>query len=437
MSDERNTMTRPLTYRQVLRNTQFRNLWAGKLFSGLGEAVGQVALPLLVYDMTSSAALMSVIFVLQMLPRAILSPFAGVLADNLDRRTIMLAANAVRCSSIVFVPFVETPAQLGVIAVLLGLGQTFAMPATLAVLPTIVEPGALVPSLSFMQVTSAITRIVGPALGAAIVGVAGPRPPFWLQAVCYAAALFWNWRLTLPASDQGLHNPLGAILRNSTREMRQGFHTIWTTPIVRGVCITEGLWSLIFGVLSITMVVYFEETLDLGDRADFLYGLLAVSMSCGAVVGALTASRLERRISRANMLFAGYLGPLIMIPAVLQPPVPVLYVLAFAFGLTDAWAVISMEAYMAEWTANEVRGRVYAIWGAVIAASALVSFAVVGWVTDLLGPPVTVAVAGLVVGLGGPVALVVTGALRSVLQGAPDHSLVREMPATNEAESIG
>jgi NRE family putative nickel resistance protein-like MFS transporter len=426
-----------LTYRQVLRNTQFKNLWAGSFFSGLGEAVGQVALPLLVYDMTSSAALMSVIFVLQMLPRAILSPFAGVLADNLDRRSIMLAANTLRAGSIVFVPFVETPAQLGVIAVLLGLGQTFAMPATLAVLPTIVEPDALVPSLSFVQVTGAITRIVGPALGAAIVGIAGPRPPFWLQATCYAIALFWNWRLALPKDDQGIRNPLPTILRNSTHEMRQGFHTIWTTPILRGVCITEGLWSLIFGVLSITMVVYFEETLDLGDRADFLYGLLAVSMSCGAVVGALTASHLERRISRSNMLFAGYLGPLIMVPAVLQPPVPVLYALAFAFGLADAWAVIAMQAYMAEWTANELRGRVYAIWGGVIAASALVSFAAVGWITDLLGPPVTVALAGLVVGLGGPIALVTTGALRSVLQGVPDHLRTNGIPPAEEAEAIG
>ncbi len=426
-----------LTYRQVLRNTQFKNLWAGNFFSGLGEAVGQVALPLLVYDMTSSAALMSVIFVLQMLPRAILSPFAGVLADNLDRRSIMLAANTLRAGSIVFVPFVETPAQLGIIAILLGLGQTFAMPASLAVLPTIVDARALVPSLSFVQVTGAITRIVGPALGAAIVGIAGPRPPFWLQAACYAIAITWNWRLQLPKADQGLRNPLAAIVRNSTRDMRQGFQTIWSTPILRGVCITEGLWSLIFGVLAITMVVYFEETLDLGNRADFLYGLLAVSMSSGAVIGALTASHLERRIGRANMLFVGYLGPLIMVPAVLQPPVPVLYTLAFAFGLADAWAVISMQAYMAEWTANEMRGRVYAIWGGVIAASALVAFAAIGWITDLLGPPVTVALAGLVVGIGGPVGLVVTGALRSVLQGVPDHLRAGDISAPNEAEAIG
>lgn len=425
------------SYRAVLRNQQFRNLWAGNLFSGLGEAVGQVALPLLVYDMTSSAALMSVIFVLQMLPRAILSPFAGVLADNLDRRKILLAANTLRAGSVAFIPFVDSQIQLGLIAVLLGLGQTFAMPASLAVLPTIVEKDALVPSLSFVQVTGAINRIVGPALGAAIVGIAGPRPPFWLQAACYGIALVWNWRLILPKTDRPSDHSLGSIARNATRDMREGFHTIWTTPILRGVCFTEGLWSLIFGVLSITLVIYFEETLDLGDRADFLYGLLAVSMSIGAVVGALTASRLEQRISRPKMLFAGYLGPLFMVPAVLQPPPEVLYVLAFIFGLADAWAVIAMQAYMAEWTVDEMRGRVYAIWGGVIAASALVSFALVGWVTELLGPPLTAALAGLVVGVGGPAGLVLTGALRSVLHGAPPQPHLEQIPVRLEEELIG
>jgi MFS family permease len=425
------------SYRAVLRNEQFRNLWAGNVFSGLGEAIGQIALPLLVYDMTSSAALMSVIFVLQMLPRAILSPFAGVLADNLDRRKIMLASNSLRAASVAFIPFVESQAQLGVIAVLLGLGQTFAMPASLAVLPTIVKPGELVPSLSFVQVTGAINRIGGPAVGAALVGIAGPRPPFWLQATCYAIALFWNWRLVLPKAERPSEHSLRSIARNASREMREGFRTIWTTPILRGVCFTEGLWSLIFGVLSITLVIYFEETLDLGDRADFLYGLLAVSMSIGAVVGALTASRIEQRFSRAKMLFAGYLGPLFMVPTVLQPPPEVLYVLAFIFGLADAWAVISMQAYMAEWTADEMRGRVYAIWGGVIAATALISFALVGWVTELLGPPLTAALAGLVVGLGGPAGLVLTGALRSVLHGASPHLQMEQIPIGDEAQPIG
>ena len=124
-------------------------------------------------------------------------------------------------------------------------------------------------------------------------------------------------------------------------------------------------------------------------------------MSCGAVAGALTASRLEHRIGRSHMLFLGYLGPLLIVPVVLTPPPEVLYVLVFIFGLADAWAVIAMQAYMAEWTADEMRGRVSAISGLAISASNELGEMQSGIAASLLGAT------GAVV-FGGAGAIIVT-----------------------------
>src|SRR5262249_39790254 len=71
-------------YRAVLAIPEFRRLWLAEVSARVGEAIAQVALPLLVYRLTESAGLMSVIFVIQMVPRAILAPVAGLLADRLD-----------------------------------------------------------------------------------------------------------------------------------------------------------------------------------------------------------------------------------------------------------------------------------------------------------------------------------------------------------------
>ena len=69
-------------YREVLAIPAFRRLWLAEVTARVGEAIAQVALPLLVYRLTESAGLMSVIFVIQMLPRAILAPVdLPVLAD--------------------------------------------------------------------------------------------------------------------------------------------------------------------------------------------------------------------------------------------------------------------------------------------------------------------------------------------------------------------
>ena len=76
----------------------FRRLWLAQVSSRLGEAIALVAMPLLVYGLTGSAELLGLIFVIQLLPRVILAPIAGLLADRLDRRRILLGADLARAA---------------------------------------------------------------------------------------------------------------------------------------------------------------------------------------------------------------------------------------------------------------------------------------------------------------------------------------------------
>ena len=91
-------------YKEVLAIPAFRLLWLAEVTARVGEAIAQVALPLFVYGLTESAGLMSVIFVIQMLPRAILAPVAGLLADRLDRRRLMIAASLMRAVGVAILP---------------------------------------------------------------------------------------------------------------------------------------------------------------------------------------------------------------------------------------------------------------------------------------------------------------------------------------------
>jgi MFS family permease len=128
----------------------------------------------------------------------------------------------------------------------------------------------------------------------------------------------------------------------------------------------------------------------------------------------LIASTIERRISRPAMLAAGYLGPLLVIPVLLNPPVPVLFVCWYLFGVADALAVISMQAYLVESVTSDLRGRVYATWNGLITLAWLICYGVVGWITDHIGASWTIAIAGAIVGVGGPLILVLTNALDAV-----------------------
>lgn len=411
--------TTPMTtsdggYKAILQIPMFRQLWLGQTFPRIGSALSQAAMPLLVYRIAGSAGLMSLIFVIQLAPQAILAPVAGLLADRLDRRRMMIICATARgvCASII--PFTNEVWQIAAIAALASIFFAVDMPTGLAAVPTTVPKENLVTALSLSQVSGGVTRIIGPAVGAAIVGVAGPRPAFAIQAVCFFIALRWLIPLRLPPQAPAAWSAAESLVHHALREIGEGMRVVFTTPIIRGICAAEALWGMLNAALSITAVVLTEKNLGLGDRSELVYGMLTACASTGAVLGALIAKRLEDRIGRPMLMAIGYLGPLMLIPAGLTPPLGLIFVCWFALGFTDAWAVIAMQSYLAESVDEGMRGRVFALWGGLIALVALGAYSLVGWMTDRLGAPAAISAIGLIVGVGGPLLLIATGALQQV-----------------------
>jgi MFS family permease len=406
----------------MLADPNLRRLWAAQTWSAAGESLAMIALPLLVYDISGSARMVGLIALLLSLPRVIMAPIAGLLIDRFDRRRLMIASDVGRLALVVFLPLADSVAQVGVLAVGISIGNAIARPAELAVVPSVAGQERLVRALSLMQVTNGIVRVAVPAAGAGIIATIGPGPAFWLQGACFAFSLSSLRRLVIPPltdeSPEALAANLG-LLRQAKAEIGAGLRAVRDTPIVRGITGTEALWQLVAGVLVVTAVVYTQETLDLGNRANAAFALLTTSMSAGAVTGALLAHRLERRLGRPTLLAIGYTAPGFLIFAFFTPPMPLLYAFWFLLGLTDAWAVISFQAYLAEQVPDRLRGRVYSAFGATIALAGAASYYLMGVVTPWLGAPRTFAAVGLIVGIGGPIILWLSGALESIRRPAP------------------
>ena len=400
----------------VLRNPAFLRILSVQLAARLGEGIALVAMPLLVYGLTSSAELLSLIFVLQLLPRVIFAPIAGMLADRLDRRRVIVVADLARAVLAVSLVFADQPWQVAVVATLIALGSTIAYPAEMAALPMVVAPGQLVQALSVSQVAASTIRVVGPTLAAGIVAATAPSPAFGVQAVCFLVSAAVASGLRLPPVARALATSTGtaAAIR---QEIADGLRLVWQNPIVRGTAVVEALWQLVTATLVVALLIFVEQTLRLGERSGAIFSLLTATVAGGMAVGSIVARAVERRIGRPRLMAIGYLAPLLLISAALHPPLPLLFAILFVFGFTDAWAVIAMQTYLAEAVPDAMRGRAYAGWLGVVTFAGAIGFAIVGWMTPRLGPAATMAVIGLIVGIGGPLLLVVSGALAAIRAG--------------------
>ncbi len=401
--------TTGVTYGDVLADRDFRRLWGVTIFAALGESIAQIALPLLVYAITGSGTMLGVVFAISTLPKIILSPLAGMLADRVDRRRIVLACDIARVIAVAVLPFTGTAFQIGAVALVIAVFTALSRPAEQAAIPQVAGDRLLMRAISLTQVSNAAIRVVGPILGAGLVAILGPGPAFFAQALCFVVSSVLVLRLRpLPVRRQA-----GAI--PVSRELVSGFGVLWRHRVIRAIVMAETVWGGAGTVMAIGLVAFTDVTLDLGERAEPVFALLIGSFAGGMACGGLLASRVEWRLGRSFMLGFGYFAPLMLTTLLFVPPLPLVFVALFLFGLADSLLVVATQQIVVERIPNEERGRFYAVWTAIITAAWGVWYLILGPLTDAVGAPLTFLIVGLVAGLGCPLVLLLTGTIRELL----------------------
>lgn len=156
---------------------QFATIYAGQAFSILGSAAVQFAVIWWITIQTESAVALTIATLVAMLPNMLAGPFAGVWIDRYNRRTVMIAADALVAlsSAILGVAFlmVEAPPIwfLYIILFLRGLGNTFHGPAMQAAIPMLVPTDMLTKAGGWGNLISSLSNMLGPVLGAALMGL--------------------------------------------------------------------------------------------------------------------------------------------------------------------------------------------------------------------------------------------------------------------------
>ena len=386
---------------RAFRHADFRRFFAGQFVAQIGSWMQTVAQSWLVLQLTSSPLLLGLIGTLQFGPILLFSIPAGVVADRVRKRRLILLTQSVLggqalvLGALVYWGHVEYW-HVAVLATGVGLANVLDGPARQSLVAEMVGRADVGSAVSLNSACFNAARIVGPSIGGVVIARYGVAPAFALNAAGFAVAIVVM--LTLRA--RGLPQPRAD--ESVIQEILTGIRYVWRT---REMMLALGLTFMVsLCVFNFTVYVPLVVRTVLGLGAEG-FGFLMASLGVGAVSGALTLATLgPRRPPRPLMFAAAALACLGLIGLAqargFWPAVAVLFVTGF-FGII---AVVSSNTTMQLAAPDGLRGRVMSIytliWGGVFPIGAFL----VGAMSERWGVQRALTINGGI-GLGGVAAL--------------------------------
>lgn len=336
----------------ALHNARFARLYAAQTISQIGDAFTWVALALLAYQLAEkdAAVVLGTALTLRVIAFVLFSPLAGVLADRLERRTILVVCHFARAVVIGLMPFVGEVWQVYVLMFLLNSLTAFFTPTNQATVPRVVGREDAGPAFALSSATTELLGIVGPGLAGVLAAFVGGRSLFFFDAASFVLAGLLV--LTLPSLRAGR----GEVGRSTLGDVRDGTARLWRDAPVRFALLMELVAAVAGALILVVTVVRVQGGLNLGEAQ---YGWVMALYGLGATVASLAVGAAGRRVPRTTFILAGaLLTPLAILPGDVVGLAP-LMALWLVAGVGQNWVNLPTETLLAERTEAAAQGRVY------------------------------------------------------------------------------
>jgi len=279
----------------------FRLFFVGQGISLIGTWVRRTAMGWLVYQLTGSKALLGLIMGLAMFPMFVLSPWAGSIADRVDKRRMIIftqAAAALTSGTIAVLVFLHAINEwyLAVLATAGGIAFAFEMPARQAFVVEMVGKDKLMNAIALNSGLVNLSRIFGPALAGIVMGTIGMGFCFSIDALSYLVVIATLVMLTLPEFRKPKH------LTSHWRALLEGAREAKRNNQVRVALVLLFLVGVFGWSIQTLMPAIAPDLLKLNATQ---YGMLMSMFGVGAIVGALFVASRKADSDRRLQIFGG------------------------------------------------------------------------------------------------------------------------------------
>lgn len=384
----------------ALQHRNFRLLWLGTLLSMAGSMMRQSALlwqvSLLVPAEHKALALGGVGLV-RFVPMLVCAMFAGVAADALDRRRVMLVTNGLLGGISALLALLTwsgqaTLSSVYVLAALTAALGTFDNPARNALFPTLVPREVLPNAISLNTILFQTASVLGPLIGGVLIATHGVALVYALDAVSFLLLVGSVWAIEVPQRPDAVPR---AVL--SLGAMREGFAFVFGRPLIRSSMLLD-FFATFFASSTTLLPIFAQDVLAVGAHG---YGVLSAATAVGAVLTSVAMAALIDRIEQRGRVLVGavILYGLVTAAFGLSHTFWLSFVCLMLSGASDTVSTVLRNVLRQLETPDELRGRMTSV----------------NMMFFVGGPQLGEVEAGLVAQRFGPVSAVVSGGLGCVL----------------------
>ena len=323
----------------------------------MGDAFTWVGIALLAFQFGGqhSAVILSTALTLRVAAFIIFGPYAGVIADRLDRKKIMYITHFVRMAIVGCLPFVTAAWQIYLLIFFLNIFNAFFTPAYQAAIPqSITTKKSYSSGIALSNATNQLLGVLGPGLAGAIAVWLGARQIFFVDAASFIiAAVFILSLPSLKVTNAGERKKVPAKIWT---DILKGTSLLFSNKAIRFALLIELVSAIAGAQILVNTVGYIKAQLHLTDRH---YGYAMAAFGVGAAIAAFASGNFDKSKNRIASLIIG--GGLICVSIAFGNhvsfiPLLILWLIA---GFAQTLAEMPSQILIAEKIKKEEHGKVY------------------------------------------------------------------------------
>lgn len=383
-----------------LKNPNYRLFAISQLVSNCGSFIQVTAFSWLVFQLGHSAFILGLVSFVRHCPLLFLGVFSGWLADNYERKKIVVWTNIAMTIQALLLGILTVTGQVElwqviVLATGLGIASALDFPARQSLIFNLVNRADLVNAISLNTSSLHASRAIGPIIAAAIVALlgspAGEGTCFIINALSFALVIYTLTTIRM-APQEKPHK------QKAVQALKIALAFVWKTPHLRTILVLGGVSSLLCMQYLVLMPVFAKTVLghDIGG-----FGMLMTGAGTGSFIAALNlahratgGSTMKRGVIFASLGFA-----LSLMAFSMSTDFYLSVALAVAIGFTSTTQLSASTSLIHLAVEDRLRGQVLSLWMMTIFGLGPYGSLVVGWLAGQFGAPYTMAGCGCVAAL--------------------------------------